>query len=159
MTNKICHIIASGPFGFLVSPQNLTQIIHGCGVKRHWLNKCNSRKNTPVIFKAYGYCTFQTCVVTVMLWINQDSFIEDKVAVNVDFHGDINHKVGETHSRNLSLSVRQNMLSTFQDTHIAPSKEYCRRLMSLDNEQFVIVMELPAAHLFFRRSHHKQGFN
>ncbi|KAL5502919.1 hypothetical protein EMCRGX_G009777 [Ephydatia muelleri] len=66
-----------------------------------------------------------------------DSFIEDKVAVNVDFHGNINHKVGETHSRNLSLSVRQNIISTFQDTHIAPSKEYCRRLMSLDNEQFV----------------------
>ena len=72
-----------------------------------------------------------------MLWINQDSFIEDKVAVNVDFHGNINHKVGETHSRNLSLSVRQNIISTFQDTHIAPSKDYCRRLMSLDNEQFV----------------------
>ena len=45
--------------------------------KRHWLKKCNSRKNIPVIFKAYGYCTFQTCVVTVVLWINQDSFIED----------------------------------------------------------------------------------
>ena len=127
--------------------------------RRHWLKKWNSRKNTPVIFKAYGYCTIQTCGVTVMLWINQDSFIEDKVAVNVDFHGNINHKVGETHSRNLSLSVRQNIISTFQDTHIAPSKEYCRRLMSLNNEQFEIVMELTAAHLFFRRSHHKQDFN
>ena len=102
--------------------------------KRHWLKMCNSRKNTPVIFKAYGYCTFQTCVVTVMLWINQD---RDKVAVNVDFHGDINHKVGETHSRNLYLSVKQIVISRFQDTHIAPTKEYCRRLMSLDNEQFV----------------------
>ena len=46
-------------------------------------------------------------------------------------------KLGETHSRNLSLSVRQNIISTFQVTHIAPCKEYCRQLMSLDNEQFV----------------------
>ena len=103
-----------------------------CIFKRHWLKQFNSRKNTPVIFKAYGYYTFQTCGVTVMLWINEDSFIEDKVAVNVVFHGNINHKVGETHSRNLSLSIRQNIISTFQDTHIAPSKEYCRRLMSLN---------------------------
>lgn len=55
----------------------------------------------------------------------------------MDFHGDINHKVWEAHSRNLSLSVRQNIISRFQDTHIAPSKEYSRQLMSLDNEQFV----------------------
>ena len=98
--------------------------------------KKSSSKSSNFFFKANAYCTFSTCNVLAFLDIKDEGLLKTTVTINVKFEGSICHIARKRHARKLSLSVRKDTQTYFQQTHIPPSKEYIGRLMKLTPGQF-----------------------
>ena len=58
------------------------------------------------------------------------------MTIHVECSGTICHTIGEKHARRFSHCIRQDLYKHFQDTHVAPSKEYINRLLNITDEQF-----------------------
>ena len=104
--------------------------------RRHWKKKTISRKSSIFVFKARAYCTFSGCNVSAMLLVKSCDVASDEVTIHVECSGRICHTIGEKHARRFSHCIRKDLYKSFQDTHIAPSKEYLNRLLKLTDEQF-----------------------
>ena len=104
--------------------------------RKHWIKKKSSSKSSNFFFKANAYCTFSTCNVLAFLDIKDEGLSNTNVTINVKFEGSICHIASERHARRLSLSVRKDTQTYFQQTRIPPSKEYIGRLMKLTPGQF-----------------------
>ena len=104
--------------------------------KKHWRKKSNSRKQSLAIFRATAYCTFSTCNVIAILSVSSEEINPDNVTVRVVFSGNVDHQVGETHARHFSSTNRSKLHQWFQNTQVAPSKQYLSRLMNLETEQY-----------------------
>ena len=101
-----------------------------------WKKKNISRKSSTFIFKALAYCTFYSCNVSAMLSVKSCDVSGDVVTIHVECSGTICHTIGEKHARRFSHCIRQDLYKHFQDTHVAPSKEYINRLLNITDEQF-----------------------
>ena len=122
------HILADGLF-----------LLNKCcsfAFKKHWRKKPNSCKQSFTMFRATAYCTFSTCELTAILTVSNKDITPDNVTMCVVFSENIHHQVGETHARRISSTIRSKLHQWFQNTHIAPSKEYLNRLMNLEPEQY-----------------------
>ena len=104
--------------------------------RKHWKKKQLSHKRSPVIFRATARCTFSSCTVIAKIEVTNKDILTDSVKVAIQFSGEIQHIVGETHARRLSHSIRRELQEKFQKSQHAPSKEYLHRLMSLHPDQY-----------------------
>jgi hypothetical protein len=104
--------------------------------KRHWIKNTVSQKKTSALFKANAYCTFETCNIVAVLSVNNLRLQDDQITVHVHFNGTLQHRNDEIHARRISYSARQKICERFQETNVAPAKEYHTRLMQLGPEQY-----------------------
>jgi hypothetical protein len=91
--------------------------------QRHYIAKENSRKrNTVMMFSAYGKCIFQDCSCTFELAMKREDFAEKKVMVL--YNGSVKHAAGERQSRFIQNEERKTMANKFHKGHDKPSKIY-----------------------------------
>ena len=105
--------------------------LHKCcsfAFKRHWIKKEKSQKQHGSIFRADAYCTFSSCLAIAKLTISNKSIQAENVIAQVNFIGFVHHATGEKQARKISSSVRSQLKQHFQNTHVAPSKEYHKQL-------------------------------
>lgn len=124
--------------GFIYFLKDWLKSIHSAVLRLEniGLKKKSSSKSSNFFFKANAYCTFSTCNVLAFLDIKDEGLSNTNVTINVKFEGSICHIASERHACRLSLSVRKDTQTYFQQTRIPPSKEYIGRLMKLTPGQF-----------------------
>ena len=89
------------------------------GFKRHWL-KQSRRKTSDIIFKADGYCKFDSCSVLVTLSMPTPTQASSYV-VNVSYSANVHHKPGDIQSRFIKGDARNTTmahLSKFSPSYV-----------------------------------------
>ena len=89
------------------------------GFKRHWL-KQSMHKTSDVIFKANGYCKFDSCPVLVTLSMPTPSQASSYV-INVSYSANVHHKSGDTQSRFIKGDLRSKTME-----HLSKFSPYVR---------------------------------
>ena len=79
------------------------------GFKRHWL-KQSRRKTSDIIFKADGYCKFDSCSVLVTLSMPTPTQASSYV-VNVSYSANVHHKPGDIQSRFIKGDARNTTMA------------------------------------------------
>ena len=91
--------------------------------RRHYIAKENSRKrNTPVVFYAFGHCIFEDCPCTFQLQMRREDLVTKKITVI--YKGSVKHSAGERHSRFIKSDTQKDMASKFHKGADKPSKVY-----------------------------------
>ena len=90
------------------------------GFKRHWLKQSN-RKTSGSIFKADGYCKFDSCPVEVKLSMPKPIQPSSSYVVNVAYSGNVYHRSGEIQSCFIKGDLRNAtmmQLAKFSPTYV-----------------------------------------
>ena len=125
LTNEWCSIVAS----------KLEETNPHCSLafKKGWVQQRNSRKKTPVCFRAQARCTFTDCALTCLVQVKKSS--NKQLCLHVHYKGEIRHRRGERRARYIRGEQRKYLQNELQ--HSSPSTLYNRRLRDLPPSRLI----------------------
>ena len=98
-----------------------------------WKKKNHSRKESNVLFRCRGRCSFSDCSTTFIVAIKSSKTLDMEMII--EFSGAIRHRIGDTKARNITTPQRQKLRAQLQNE--SPSTLRAKRYLSLTHSEYM----------------------